>query len=224
MGLGLEIFSLIFKVCFSVYWAHLYRACVVRPALFGFGTARRNETEPLLYVGFAGKMWDAPAGALLLPGEEASPQIRGGGGGRRSCWGQGSREEHPRSTRRLGAFPEQRWSEMKWNAWSRSVMSDSATPWAVASFVHGIFQARILEWVVISFSDDHQVGCLIAIYLHNYFLALIHHLFIRLWQLSFVFGSLSSLGTEHASFHLSLDPMLYNTYIIFSLMMTLQFI
>ena len=38
---------------------------------------------------------------------------------------------------------------------SRSVVSDSATPWAVAqpgSFVRGILQARLLEWVAISFS------------------------------------------------------------------------
>ena len=37
----------------------------------------------------------------------------------------------------------------------KSVMSDSATPWTVAlpgSSVHGIFQARILEWIAISFS------------------------------------------------------------------------
>ena len=38
--------------------------------------------------------------------------------------------------------------------WSRSVVSDSATPWLylLDSFVHGIFQARILEWVAIAFS------------------------------------------------------------------------
>ena len=37
-----------------------------------------------------------------------------------------------------------------------SVMANSATPWTVACplgfSVHGIFQARILEWVVISYS------------------------------------------------------------------------
>ena len=36
-----------------------------------------------------------------------------------------------------------------------SVVSDSLTPWTAAcqgSFVHGIFQARILEWVAISYS------------------------------------------------------------------------
>ena len=49
--------------------------------------------------------------------------------------------------------------------WSCSVMSDSATPWTVDSAtrwtvayqvpqatVHGVFQARVLEWVAISFS------------------------------------------------------------------------
>ena len=38
---------------------------------------------------------------------------------------------------------------------SSSVMSNSATPWTVAlpdSSVHGIFQARILEWVAVSYS------------------------------------------------------------------------
>ena len=44
------------------------------------------------------------------------------------------------------------WVLMKW---SRSVVSDSATPWTTCSLpgssVHGIFQARVLEWVSISF-------------------------------------------------------------------------
>ena len=40
---------------------------------------------------------------------------------------------------------------------SHSVMSDSATPWTIAHqalLVHGILQARILEWVAISFSRE----------------------------------------------------------------------
>ena len=38
---------------------------------------------------------------------------------------------------------------------SHSVVSDSATPWVVAcKTVHGILQARILEWVAIPFSRD----------------------------------------------------------------------
>ena len=32
------------------------------------------------------------------------------------------------------------------------VVSDSATPWLPGSFVHGILQARILEWAAVSFS------------------------------------------------------------------------
>ena len=43
-------------------------------------------------------------------------------------------------------------SEMKW---SGSVMSDSVTTWTVAYQpppIHGIFQARIVEWFAISFS------------------------------------------------------------------------
>ena len=56
--------------------------------------------------------------------------------------------------------------------WSHSVVSDSATPWTVAYqalrslSVHGIFQARVREWVAISFSrgssqprDQTQVSC-----------------------------------------------------------------
>ena len=35
-----------------------------------------------------------------------------------------------------------------------AVMSDSATPWTAAS-VHGIFQARVLEWGKIAFSDKN---------------------------------------------------------------------
>ena len=42
----------------------------------------------------------------------------------------------------------------KWK-WSRSIVSFFATLWTITlpgSSVHGIFQARILEWVAISFS------------------------------------------------------------------------
>ena len=46
-------------------------------------------------------------------------------------------------------------SEWKWK-WNRSVVSDSLQPHGLyrppGSSVHGIFQARILEWVAISFS------------------------------------------------------------------------
>ena len=46
----------------------------------------------------------------------------------------------------------QKWSEVKWN---HPVVSDSVTLWTVArsgSSVHRTLQARILEWVAISFS------------------------------------------------------------------------
>ena len=49
----------------------------------------------------------------------------------------------------------QRWCES--DGVSHSVMSDSATLWTVACqapLVHGILQARILEWVAIPFSKD----------------------------------------------------------------------
>ena len=41
---------------------------------------------------------------------------------------------------------------------SHSIVSNSATPWTRSSLpgssVHGIFQTRILEWIVISFSKE----------------------------------------------------------------------
>ena len=43
----------------------------------------------------------------------------------------------------------------KWK-WSRSVVSDSSDPMDYSlpgSSVHGIFQARVLEWGAIAFSD-----------------------------------------------------------------------
>ena len=45
-------------------------------------------------------------------------------------------------------------SQKKWK-WSRSDVSDSLRPrglWPIGSSIHGILQARILEWVAISFS------------------------------------------------------------------------
>ena len=57
---------------------------------------------------------------------------------------------------------------LKWK-WNCSVISDSATPWTIAyqsGNPHGILQAKILEWVVISFSrgssrprDQTRVSC-----------------------------------------------------------------
>jgi len=43
----------------------------------------------------------------------------------------------------------------KWK-WSRSVVSASATPWTAAyeaPLSMGFFQARVLEWVAIAFSE-----------------------------------------------------------------------
>ena len=66
-------------------------------------------------------------------------------------------------------------SSLKWK-WSRSVMSDSLQPHGLTrSSIHGIFQARVLEWVAISFSrgyswprdwtgDSHIVGRHITIW------------------------------------------------------------
>ena len=61
-------------------------------------------------------------------------------------------------------------SLVKWSD-SHSVVSDPVTPWALysppGSSVHGILQARVLEWVAISFSrgsswprDWTQVSCI----------------------------------------------------------------
>ena len=54
-------------------------------------------------------------------------------------------------------FPRVPWSEVKWSEvkWSLSVMSNFCDPMDCSlpgSSVHGIFQARVLEWVAISFS------------------------------------------------------------------------
>ena len=62
----------------------------------------------------------------------------------------------------MGLVPDQRTKMlhacMKCGSISCSGMSDSASPWTVcsssSSFVHGILQARILEWVAIPFSRD----------------------------------------------------------------------
>ena len=56
-----------------------------------------------------------------------------------------------RMAKRLSSIVKEKWK------WSCSVMSNSlVTPWTVCSLpgstIHGIFQARILEWVAISFS------------------------------------------------------------------------
>ena len=66
-------------------------------------------------------------------------------------------------------------SSLKWK-WSRSVVSDSLRPHGLTrSSIHGIFQARVLEWAAISFSrgsswprdwtgDSHIVGRHITIW------------------------------------------------------------
>ena len=65
------------------------------------------------------------------------------------------------------------YEKWKWK-WSHSVVSNSAIPWMEeparpGSSVHGIFQARVLEWVPISFSressqprDWTQVSCIVG--------------------------------------------------------------
>ena len=53
-------------------------------------------------------------------------------------------------------FPSPMHESGKWK-WSRSVMSNSSDPmdFSLLGFsVHGIFQARVLEWVAIAFSDS----------------------------------------------------------------------
>ena len=46
-------------------------------------------------------------------------------------------------------FPSPMCESEKWK-WSRSVVSDSSRPHGLQSSVHGIFQARVLEWVAIA--------------------------------------------------------------------------
>ena len=58
----------------------------------------------------------------------------------------------------------------KWSEWSRSFVSNSLHPmgYSLTGFaVHGIFQARVLDWLAISFSrgssrprDQTQVSCI----------------------------------------------------------------
>ena len=53
-------------------------------------------------------------------------------------------------------FPSPMHENEKWK-WSRSVASDSYRPMDCSlpgSSVHGIFQARVLEWVAVAFSDN----------------------------------------------------------------------
>ena len=80
----------------------------------------------------------------------------------------------------LGFSRQERWSGLpfpspmheseKWK-WSHSVVSDSSNPMDCSlpgSSVHGIFQARVLEWGAIAFSDQTSKEELIAI-LHKLF-------------------------------------------------------
>ena len=57
-----------------------------------------------------------------------------------------SRQEHWSAL----PFPSPRHESEKWK-WGRSAVSDS---WRPGSSFHGIFQARVLEWVVIAFSQE----------------------------------------------------------------------
>ena len=53
-------------------------------------------------------------------------------------------------------FPSPMYESEKWK-WSRSVVSDSSDPMdrsPPGSSIHGIFQARVLEWGAIAFSGD----------------------------------------------------------------------
>ena len=60
--------------------------------------------------------------------------------------------------------------------WSRLVMSHSSRPHGLylpGSSIHGIFQARVLEWVAISFSGDIWVCanvCLVLVFIQDEFL------------------------------------------------------
>ena len=50
-------------------------------------------------------------------------------------------------------FPSPMHESEKWN-WSHSVVSNSSRPHGPGSSIHGIFQARALEWGAIAFSKD----------------------------------------------------------------------
>ena len=62
-----------------------------------------------------------------------------------------SRQEHSSGL----SFPSPMHKNEKWN-WSRPAVSDSSWPHGLQPtmpLVHGIFQARVLEWVAIAFSS-----------------------------------------------------------------------
>ena len=70
-------------------------------------------------------------------------------------------------------FPSPMHESEKWK-WSRSVVSDSSDPMDCrlpGSSIHGIFQARVLEWGVIALSDT---------YIHTYI-----YIYITVHQLYF---------------------------------------
>ena len=62
-------------------------------------------------------------------------------------------------------------------------MSNSfVTPWTVGgSFIHGILQARILEWVTVSLSVDLYIHCETVTSIRLVSTSIAHILFVRVW-------------------------------------------
>lgn len=97
MGLGLRVFPFILRVTF-LFTEHTS----VEHLLHARGWDCKKETEPLPCVGFAEKLCDMPAGALVLPGEEGAFQI---GGKMRGHWGAGVLRRVPQVSTEAGASP-----------------------------------------------------------------------------------------------------------------------
>ena len=67
-------------------------------------------------------------------------------------------------------FPSPVHESEKWK-WSRSVVSDSSDPMDCSppgSSIHGIFQARVLEWVAIAFSETSMNELLFSLFYSIY--------------------------------------------------------
>ena len=122
-------------------------------------------------------LWPGPGGAGLSSRTERGQEERegpGGGGARRRGRGQegGAQHWHPHTEpRRALVGPRSLLSRERGKGrGSRSVVSDSSDPMdcSLPGFsIHGIFQARVLEWVAISFSrgssqarNQTQVSCI----------------------------------------------------------------
>ena len=107
----------------------------------------------------------SPGPRYMVPAAAAAAKSR------QSCLTLHPRDGSPLALLSLGFSRQESWSVLpfpspmheseKWK-WSRSVVSDSATPWTgcslLGSSIHGIFQARVLEWVAMPSPHGSSTG------------------------------------------------------------------